>query len=243
MKIDVQKWIQSCLSLVFPPLCLHCRESIPPGITIFCDQCASLLQLIQPQKRCPVCFSMDYCPKRSLCHRCIKRKTPFALTKLAAAFDYLGPAATLIQKLKYGNQPYLAKGAAAFLALQFFELNWPSPDFIIPVPISKIKFLERGYNQSVELATHLSTYLKIPVCEVLFRRSGDFSQAGLSRQHRIALQPEVFRIKKGYSLEDKTVLLIDDVATTGSTLSCCADVLYTHFPRAVYGLTFCHAVK
>ena len=67
---------------------------------------------------------------------------------IAAAFDYVGPAASLVKKLKYGNQPYLVKGMAGYLVAQFNELQWPFPDAIIPVPLSFSHWLERGYNQS-----------------------------------------------------------------------------------------------
>lgn len=165
------------------------------------------------------------------------------MNALGAVFDHLGPAATLIQQMKYGGLSYLAKGAAAYLAVQFFALKWPLPDLIVPVPVSTLRFFERGYNQSFELAVALSVYLDRPVHDVLKRKNGGYSQAGLNRQLRVELNQSMFSLKRQARVQDKVVLLVDDVITTGSTLNCCAEVLQEQCPQAIYALAVCRAVK
>lgn len=236
-----QNLAKAFLNLAYPPLCLHCRGNLKENQSIFCDNCLALLELIDPKERCPHCFSIDYCQESRHCPACFHKK--LLLTKLAAAFDYVGPAATLIKKMKYSNQPYLAEGAAAYLAAQFLELNWPMPDVIIPVPMAFTHWIDRGYNQSQLLAASLAKILGRPIQEALRRKSGDFSQAGLSRQQRLALDGKLIRLKKGQKLHDKTILLIDDVTTTGSTLNKCAEALIEDCPSAIYGLTVCRAIK
>src|SRR5262245_34544757 len=115
---------------------------------------------------------------------------------MAAVFDHIGPAATLVRKFKYSNQSYLAKGLAGFMALQFIRLNWPMPDLIVPVPISTAHWFDRGFNQSYLLARSLSDLLSCPVADILKRRSGDYSQAGLKRSDRLKLEKESFLLKK-----------------------------------------------
>jgi competence protein ComFC len=183
---------------------------------------------------------MDYSPETRCCPRC--REKPF-LGHFAAAFDYVGPAATLVKKLKYSNQPYLAQGIAAYLVAQFLELHWPMPDLIIPVPLTFTHWINRGYNQSQLLAEEVAKILNRPIQAAIIRESGDFSQAGLSRQQRLALTGESFRLRKHQNLSDKTLLLIDDVMTTGSTLNKCAEALVEQCPTAIYGLTVCRAIK
>lgn len=232
---------QAFINLLYPPLCLHCQEVKRNETHLLCDSCVELLELIDPSERCPQCFSADYCSNKRLCSVCLQR--PPLLNGIAAAFDYVGPAASLVRKLKYSNQPHLAKGCAAYLAAQFLRLNWPLPDIIVPVPIALTHLFERGYNQSLELSRYFAETLNRPVLEVLTRKSGDYSQAGLSRQQRCQLNHAYFRLKERAQLQDKSILLIDDVTTTGSTIRQCAEVLMEACPASIYGLTFCRAIK
>lgn len=176
-----------------------------------------------------------------MCSVCLRRRPVF--DGLAAAFDYAGPAASLIRKLKYSDQPYLAKGCGAYLAAQVLRLEWPIPDAIVPVPLSLSHWFERGYNQSALMAETLSEILKSSVCHALKRKSGDYSQAGLSRQQRVQLDGSTIQLKQGLSLQDKHILLVDDVTTTGSTLRKCAEALLEASPSSIYGITVCRAVK
>lgn len=236
----INRCVQSFIALLCPPLCLHCQSSLELSSRHFCAVCLSLMDFIDVHKRCPRCFSPDACQKKKLCRQC-SQSQDFPLTQMGAAFEHIGPAATLVQKMKYGGLPYLAKGAAAFLAMQFFSLGWPMPDCIVPVPISSLRFLQRGYNQSLEIALELSTYINRPVLNVLKRKNGGFSQAGLPYKERVALECSAFSLRKSAKLHDKIILLIDDVTTTGSTLQRCAGALQEHCPQAIYALTFTKA--
>ena len=228
-------------NLVYPPLCLYCKETVQTEEHLLCFSCLTLLQLIDPSERCPYCFSSQFCIEKRLCPECIRK--PPILNGIAGAFDYAGPAACLIRKLKYADLPYLANGCGAYLAAQFLQLGWPMPDLLIPVPIATTHWIERGYNQSLLLAQSLSKILNRPVQEALIRKSGDYSQAGLSRQQRLELESNLFFLKKSQQLADKNILLIDDVMTTGSTLRKCAEILQEECPSTIYGLTVCRAIK
>lgn len=230
---------QSFVDLVYPPFCLHCEESMP-GAALFCAPCLELLQVIDPKERCPYCFSGDFDRWQPCCAACYQRN--HRLHRMAAAFDYEGPAATLVKRMKYGGMPYLAKGAAAFLVVQFAALGWPFPDCVVPVPMDALKRLDRGYNQSALLAAHVAKLLQCPVKEVLKRSRGSFSQAGLSHQQRLELDATVFEAVPDADLRDKCVLLIDDVMTTGSTLGRCAEALHELYPKAIYALAVCRAL-
>lgn len=139
--------------------------------------------------------------------------------------------------------PHLAKGASAYLTAQFLLLDWPLPDVIVPVPISFTRWFQRGYNQSFLLASGLGEMINRPVQEALLRKSGDFSQAGLNHRQRISLSGETILMKKHQGLQDKCILLIDDVMTTGTTMHKCAEALSEECPGRIYGLTLCHAIK
>jgi len=79
--------------------------------------------------------------------------------------------------------------------------------------------------------------------EVLARKCGDFSQAALSSEQRRGLTGQKIYLKKKGEVQDKVVLLIDDVMTTGTTMRRCGEVLSDGCPTKIYGLTFCRAIK
>lgn len=127
------------------------------------------------------------------------------------------------------------------MAYQFLQLEWPKPDLIVPIPLTFTHQLSRGYNQSLLLAEELGKILDIPVKSILKRKFGDYSQAGLSFKQRVALAENTFSLKDKNSIQDLTILLIDDVVTTGTTLKLAAEALQEGFPSHIYGMTLCKA--
>lgn len=223
--------------LLFPPLCLHCKKRREEGMSLFCQPCFELLAILNPQGRCRGCFEEFGYTNNQICQACRKIASPF--TSAAAVFEYEGPAKTWVHALKYGQKPYLAKGAGAFLVAQFLQLNWPLPDALVPVPISWSRWWQRGYNQTELLARIIGKELNRPVIKALKRSQGHLRQAGLSYWQRKQLPQESFQWNPSISLDDKIVLLIDDVMTTGSTLKQCGNALMNGFPKKIYALTLC----
>src|SRR5438128_1289819 len=115
----LQQCSDSFLHLLFPPICLHCNKMLGQAKHILCEDCLPLLELIDPIERCPYCFSSTYCPEQRVCEECQKRAP--VLDRIAAAFDYVGPAATMLKQLKYGNQKHLARGCSSYMAAQFLR--------------------------------------------------------------------------------------------------------------------------
>ena len=107
--------------------------------------------------------------------------------------------------------------------------------------MARLRKFERGYNQSKLIADVLGDILKCPVQDVLKRRSGDFSQAGLSHQQRLELDADAIILKGSPDLYEKHILLVDDVMTTGSSLCCCAEVLRGCCPSNINAITICKA--
>lgn len=208
-----------------------------PHTSSLCTPCVHLLDLIDPLSRCRRCFNPKETPSAP-CHFC--HSNPLPLNGLAAAFEYLGPAASLIKKMKYGNRPYLAKEAAAFMTVQWSRLDWPFPDLLLPIPLSWNHWLQRGYNQSHLLAKEMSALMQIPLStSTLKRRAGGYSQAGLSIEQRRKLHAGSFSVSKGAYLEGKSILLIDDVTTSRMTLRRAAESIQLHSPKQLHALLFC----
>ncbi len=230
-----KKVIKAFTSFLFPPLCLHCQSALSATSPFFCPACLPFFELIDPEQRCTRCFKA--LEKKALCTSCRLEKRGHVV--MGAAFEYQGPTATLVKLLKGGNAPYLAKTAAAWLTLQFERLGWPHPDAIVPVPAPWLKSVWRGKDHAAFIAQELSGFLKVPLIQPLWRKSGDIPQGKRNQEQRLLLTAESFQLKRTAKLADKTLLIVDDVMTTGTTLRCMSEVLMQGFPRKLYALTLC----
>lgn len=221
----------------YPAYCLHCGEPLPPNQGVCCHVCHSFFEILDPKERCMSCFCEIEGFAQKKCPSCQLKPSPFF--RCGAVFDYNGPPASAIQRLKYSNQPYLAKGLGAFMVTQFEQLRWPLPDAIVPVPLSFTHWLRRGYNQSFLIAEEMGKMLSVPVWDILMRRSGDYSQARLRLAQRNRLSESSIQLKKKVQIQDKTLLVIDDVRTSGSTLNRCGEALLEGLPNQLYALVAC----
>jgi len=232
--------VESALAFCYPANCLHCSTPLDPfSREQLCHACSSQLVPIDPQWRCRRCFSEVEGGNR-LCTSCqVCRGTP--LEAMGAVFDYRGVAATLVRSLKYGQLRWLSEAMAGYMAYQLLALKeWPWPDLLVPVPMVTSHWFSRGFNQSQLLAEELSHLINRPCRSLLGRRMGDYSQAGLSLAQRKELSSSHFFLLER-DFEGKRLLVIDDVATTGTTLQRCTELLATGYPAAIYAMTFCRA--
>jgi competence protein ComFC len=219
-------------NLIFPSLCLHCKEE---SRHLLCPSCFQLLTLLDSEERCRHCFSSTS-EGRRVCPRCIERRHFFKQT--ASAFEQMGPASSLLREFREADRPHLAESLAAFMALQLMHLNWPLPDLIVPVPQSAWRRFRCGYNPSALLANQVALYLGRPALSLLRRRSGDLPQSALSKEERAALPGGTFSWKKRVNIAGKIILLIDDTTASGATLNHCASLLQEGCPAQLFCLTF-----
>ena len=222
--------LASASSLFFPSFCLQCEA---PEEKLLCTSCASQLELLDPTLRCKRCFSQT-----RPCTICKER--PFSLSGIASSFSYYGPIKRILHAFKYEDQPYLAKSLASFLFLQWTRLSWPQPDVITFVPQHFLRTKMRGYNQSELLAKELGALLETAVLPLLQKKEATFSQALLSKELRSKMEPQLICYRDKECIEGKTVLLIDDVFTTGTTVQLCCNALQEGYPKAIYALTLCY---
>lgn len=152
-----------------------------------------------------------------------------------------GPMVSLIHTLKYGSNRACANDLAHMLVN---HLVIPECDVIVPVPMFWFKKWQRGYNQAEEIALHLGKVLDKPVLPLLTRISGGKSQASIKHLedrhqrlgHTFCLNPAFTHIQ----LNKTNILLVDDVVTTGSTLTACARILKNRRLSSVVALTVAH---
>jgi len=129
---------------------------------------------------------------------------------------------------------------AAQMVVFVLELNWPI-DMIIPVPLGKHRLKERGYNQVAMIANPLAMALNVKYApNELARRRETRSQVELTRQERKENVKGAFQA--GVRVKGKNVLVLDDVSTTGSTISSSAEALYLSGAKKVYALTVARAL-
>jgi ComF family protein len=138
--------------------------------------------------------------------------------------------------LKYDNLPQLARPLAARLAQLLRTLDW-SPDLIIPIPSHSSRVKARGYNQAQLLADALATLTGISCAPDAAQRIRETrSQVGLNHKERQQNVANAFWVDES-QVENKTVLLVDDVLTTGATINACGQTIRAAGARQVYGMT------
>lgn len=218
-------------SFFFPNFCLECQDCLEPEEKLLCAICSTKLELVDPESRCERCFRQAPCPK---CPQIIPEASG-----LASCFEYYGPIKNILHAFKYGDRPDLARPLASFLLLQLERLSWPTPEVITYVPQHFLRTKMRGFNQSERLAAELCNLLNVQCSGLLKKNSGLLSQALLSKKMRTESSPDAISLCAPDLVEDKTVLLIDDVYTTGRTLQICAEALSRGYPKSIYILTLC----
>ncbi len=157
-----------------------------------------------------------------------------------AAFQ--GPIRNAIHRLKYRRDVALGDRLSAPLAQYLVELCWPI-DVILPVPLSDRRKKQRGYNQAACLAYPMALRLGISYHPGALRRIIETqSQVGLSATQRKSNVLDAFRATSG-AIRGKVVLVVDDVATTGSTIDACARALMDGGALNVFGITLARAMR
>lgn len=211
-----QRLTKQVVSFVFPPTCAVCKQV---G-AIICDSCMETLPRLQTSI-CSMCSRRLRQPM-DVCWAC--RKRPFPLKKIRALFQYIAPVKTLIHKLKYTNNFALAEPLGQAMADA-----WPmweqSSTLVIPVPLHPQRQRERGYNQSTLLANAFVADLNYPVVTTALQRVRNTRPQIELAAHERAENVQAAFVAEETAVSGHHVLLIDDVCTTGSTLTACANAL------------------
>jgi ComF family protein len=189
---------------------------------------------------CPAC-EMNLSEKGILCPAC-RESRKSSLYSLIISVSYENPAIKkLIHNLKYRFVADSAQPLADFMVKALLKNDSPIPDYIMPIPLHPRRLRWRGFNQSLLLAERISENLaplmKIEVLDILERKRYNQPQMKIKKyQERLANVKNIFSLKERFpDLKNKTVLLVDDIATTGATLEGCAKILKENGVKKVYG--------
>jgi len=212
-------WRHNTLNLLLPPRCVLC--GLPSGSICICAACKSDMPWTGPH--CIQCGLPLDTPRDAICGRCI-RKTP-QFTRTVCPLQYQFPADRLVQSFKFKRQLAAGRILSQLMCEWAINRGCDRPDMLIPVPLHRLRIIKRGFNQAYELASYVGKVLDIPLLITALRRHRNTkAQSGLSRLQRRKNVRGAFywhgSIKPG-----RHVALIDDVMTTGTTVTECARVL------------------
>ena len=214
-------------ALLFPARCLGCRRR---G-TSLCARCVEAVPWLGPEV-CPRCAQASQLGR--LCGRC--RNNTAALDGLRAACTLDGVVRQGLHDLKYRQARFLAELAADLLA-RSLAVRPLQVDVLVPVPLSPARHRERGYNQSELIAGQLAEQIGVPMLPDVLERIRDTPpQVGRSAAERRENVRGAFAVRQPEAVSGRRVALLDDVATTGSTLRACAEPLKAAGATRCFGL-------
>lgn len=234
--------LQAILNMLYPVRCPICGNIVTPKDRRICTCCEKKLQIItEPRcKKCSKPIEQDQCEYCSDCER-----KDYHFEHGYSLWVYDSGIKKSIADFKYCYKKEYANYYIEEITKQYGDaITSLSPDVLVPVPIHKSKFRERGYNQAEILANGIGRELNIPVLpHLLIRNKKTLPQKQLSDKERLKNLQEAFIFNEkevsDFPNELNKILLVDDIYTTGSTIEACTNVLMGHGIKHVYFITLC----
>ncbi|MBV9575689.1 MAG: ComF family protein [Gammaproteobacteria bacterium] len=221
-------FLKQTISKLLPSVCILCGLSLhAQSSAYFCRACLQNLPILpQACRQCAQFLpAMQATPIPLICGMCLQHSPPFEATY--ALFPYAPPISNLIIQLKFHHQLSHANALGELLVQKIIH-DWyqtkPLPDLIIPVPLHHLRLRERGFNQALEIAKPAAKALHIPIDAFGLKRSKSTAvQSHLKAKAREQNVAQAFVATRDYT--SLSVCLVDDVITTGQTITACAKVL------------------
>lgn len=215
--------LQTALTAIYPPRCLGCGDMVDSdfglcgvcwGKTAFiggtvCDSCSVPLPGSTPNEIVH-------------CDDCLRSPKPWKHGR--AALIYTGMGRKLVLQLKHGDRQEIAKPAAGWMRQAVADMAAENA-LIAPVPLHWMRLVKRRYNQSALISSHLSSMTGLQACaDLLERPRRTPSLDGKTKEERATILDGAIRVtpRRRHMIVNRPVILIDDVMTTGATLSACA---------------------
>ncbi len=218
---DIVKYISSFLDMLFPGKCLLCGENLifknEPFFPV-CSSCFNRLKPIAAVKRCRVC-SIPLVSEIETCTRC--RERSFAFTSNFSLFEYRGLMKELIYQYKFRGRRRVALILSRFLAEEILK-NY-SGISVVPVPARKYTLRRRGWDHIELILKIMEKSFGIQILKLL-KRKGNIPQKALDYQMRVENIRGTIYLKKKHNPKS-SVILLDDIFTTGATVDECARIL------------------
>ena len=208
------------LDFALPPRCGGCG-TIVDEVDSFCADCWKKLEFLGPGG-CSRCGMPLRATDADLCAACLAK--PPRLDRIRSAVAYDDISRSIAMRLKYGRKVALARTMSRYMRPLLGEV--PEGALFVPVPLHRTRLWRRGFNQSAIVARELARHTGLPVdVEALARVRATPPLKGMTMRQRRRTVAGAFRARPGAELRGRTVVLIDDVLTTGSTANACARAL------------------
>jgi len=236
---------QGAWSSVWPERCMVCSADLSRGTeSSLCPECQATVRPIE-QPACAICgaqLASHAAPAGGVCGHCRLRRPPFDMARAYGA--YAGALGFMVRKFKYnGRRDLLPALRSLILAADELFLDEVEADVAIPIPLHPARLRERGYNQAADLARAVAGQRGIRLdLDSLTRAKNTAPQFGLTIAQRRDNVKGAFKVTRPGRIEDRAVILIDDVITTGATAGEAAKTLKKHKASAVIVLSVARAI-
>lgn len=211
---------RQAIDFALPPRCAGCG-AIVEQVDSFCTECWTQLDFLG-SGGCDSCGLPLLATEAEQCAACLARPPRIERTRAAVAYGDIARSVAL--KLKYGRKVALARTMAKYMAPLAGTL--PPDAVLVPVPLHRRRLWQRGFNQAVLVARELGGATGLPVhAQALRRTRATPPLRGFTRRQRQRAVAGAFKAHQQVDLDGRTVVLVDDVLTTGSTAEACARAL------------------
>lgn len=243
LRRSLRRGAETLLDVTFPTRCLVCGAEAQAAFErLLCSACAQGWRTLP--EGCQRCGQPD--TNQTLpftCQKCLQTPPLFSRARALGAYDGKMPALMRTLKEERGRKlaTYFGKRLAEALPSL---LPGPAPELVVPVPLHWERLLMRGFNQAVRLAEPVAESLQIPLLPALTRAAPIHKQAWLGLRERQQNQQQAIQVDPRHAarLQDRRILLIDDVFTTGATGNLCAQELSAAGAAQVDVLTLARAL-
>lgn len=218
--------------------CIFCGDELnEKAVNCTCENCAKSLPYIS--NACPRCGISMSAGETGVCFHC--KSLNYSFDNAFAVFEYSGKIVNVIHKFKFGNLPICSKAIAGYMKNYFARTDY-EVDYICCVPMFNKREKARGYNQSKLLANELADAFKIPYLDLCSKVKDNANQKDLDYKERRENVKDVYAFNKEYKneIKGKTIMIIDDIFTTGTTTNEIAKLLKANGADKVFVFTFAH---
>lgn len=225
LKTNFNPFLKRLENLIFPPLCILCDEPRQPDNNWFCNKCYNkILSNHNQRKECPRC-SQNTSIRTCTCDFLWE----FPFESIHSFLDYDENVQTIMHHIKYFNKKHLAYYIGSLFSTYISDSIFDGADFITAVPLHWVRKLKRGYNQAEWFSRGIISSRNKPalITSGLFRKRRTKTQVKLDKSDRRKNVHGAFDCTDSLKdlIRNKSILLVDDVITTGATTSACAEAL------------------
>ena len=236
------QWLQNIINLILPPRCLMCGKILADDNGL-CEECFAKIKFISY----PICYKcgapLTAGSNTNHCAVCVSdNKNPFRFQRSMVYYD--DNSRPLIVNFKFHDKTENSKFLARWLYSAGHDIWEQGADVLIPVPLHNARLRRRKYNQSALLCKDLSKFVNLPVDYTsLVRHKNTRPQVEFNGKERERNVKHAFKVCNKDAIQNKRLVIIDDVMTTGSTIRECALELLKNGAQSVDVITIARVVK